>query len=82
MSDTSLAAYESLRDQLPSLRDIIHAEIILENATCDEIEELYTLRHQTASARIRELVQAGKIYDTGLRRDTRSGRKARVYAAR
>lgn len=37
------------------------------------------MRHQTASARVRELVLAGLIEDTGKRRKTRSGRGARVY---
>jgi predicted transcriptional regulator len=82
MSDTSLDAYESVQPYSPSLREMIYEEITLENATCDEIEELFNLRHQTASARIRELVQMGLIYDTGARRKTRSGRAARVYSVR
>jgi hypothetical protein len=48
-------------------------------ATCDEVEETMQLKHQTASARIRELVLDDKIIDTGLRRKTRSGSGARIY---
>jgi predicted transcriptional regulator len=49
------------------------------NATCDEIEIRFGLRHQTASARVRELSLMKAIKDSGNRRDTRSGRSARVY---
>jgi Fic family protein len=49
--------------------------------TCDEVERLTGMSHQTASARITELVIEGKVRDTGIRRKTRSGRSARVYEA-
>jgi hypothetical protein len=48
-------------------------------ATCDEVEEVLQLKHQTASARIRELVIDEKLIDTGRRRKTRSGSSARIY---
>lgn len=48
-------------------------------ATCDEVEVALGLRHQTASARLRELVLKGAIKDSGARRLTRSKRKAAVY---
>lgn len=48
-------------------------------ATCEEVEGILRMPHQTASARIRDLAKDGAIYDTGARRPTRSGRKARVY---
>lgn len=47
--------------------------------TCDEVEIVTGLKHQTASARIRELALKGLIKDSGKRRLTRSGRKAVVY---
>lgn len=50
--------------------------------TCDELEVALGLRHQTASARLRELVLMGRVFDTQHRRPTRSGRKAAVYALR
>ncbi len=50
-----------------------------EGATCDEIEVETGLRHQTASARCRELELAGRIDKTPTKRPTRSGRAARVY---
>ena len=47
--------------------------------TCDEVENLMDGRHQTISARIRELSQMNMIRDSGKVRKTRSGRNARVY---
>ena len=47
--------------------------------TCDQVEQVLSERHQSVSARIRELVIAGRIYDSGERRATRSGKEARVY---
>jgi hypothetical protein len=82
-SDTSEAAADSLGEEaLRRLRKAIFEWIRtrpLQGATCDEVEVVLNLRHQTASARIRELVLDGFIYDTGARRQTRSRRSARVY---
>ena len=77
--DTSTDAAESIRKHVgPLHRQVLKR--IEPDATCDEVEVATGLAHQTASARIRELVQLGLIYDTGKRRPTRSGRQARVYA--
>jgi len=85
-SDTSISAADSLDDSLLSrLRAQVFALIDVrgENgATCDEVEVALELRHQTASARVRELALGGLIFDTGRRRQTRSGRAARVYCAK
>lgn len=48
-------------------------------ATCDEVEASMELRHQTASARIHELMKAGSIVDSGTVRKTRSNRNAVVW---
>lgn len=48
-------------------------------ATCDEVERELGLRHQTASARCRELELARRIVKTQDKRPTSSGRRARVY---
>lgn len=61
--------------------DYIERQGVL-GATDDEIEVSLTMRHQTASARRRELVKAGKVvadtYGMG-RRETRSGATATVW---
>jgi hypothetical protein len=80
--DTSTAAADSLDDSLLTrMRAQVFTIIDLRprGATCDEIEVALNLRHQTASARVRELALGGLIFDTGERRETRSGRPARVY---
>jgi hypothetical protein len=58
-----------------------HIKACPDGATCDEVEIALRLRHQTASARIRDLVLDGLLFDSGVRRETRSGAKARVYSA-
>jgi hypothetical protein len=50
-----------------------------DGATCDEVEAHLNMRHQTASARVRELVLKEGILYSGNKRRTRSGRNARVY---
>lgn len=50
-------------------------------ATRDEVEVETGLKHQTATARVRELVQMGVVVETGMKRDTRSGRSAVVCVA-
>ena len=88
-SETSKAAGESvgrvsMRDKVYSLisqrtktgRESLFTD---EGATDDELERLLRMRHQTASARRRELVLLGKVVDSGRTRKTRSGCKATVW---
>ena len=83
--ETSLEAHKSQKDKAPVDASKILAYIIREDrpkgATCDEIEVALSLSHQTASARVRDLFKAGSIRDSGLRRNTRTGRKATVWEA-
>jgi hypothetical protein len=84
-SDTSKAAALDIHESAPSIRGRVRVKIVCAGGfgrTCDEIESLMHLRHQTASARIRELVLQGLIEDSGQRRSTRSGRGAIVYVSR
>ena len=48
-------------------------------ATDDEIERKLWMRHQTVSARRRELVLMGLVKESGETRATSSGRKANVW---
>lgn len=85
-SDTSEDAAESVVGSARAVREKVwhHIDRCIRRGdtgkTCDAIEVELRMRHQTASARIRELVLAGRLFDTGERRLTRSGRKAAVYA--
>lgn len=48
-------------------------------ATCDEVEADIGMIHQSASARIRGLVQVGMLRPSGTQRKTRRGRRAIVW---
>lgn len=81
-SDTSEAAAQTMERPAPNLRERVAravAESGFRGMTCDEVESTLELRHQTASARLRELVLCGRIVDSNNRRATRSGRYAAVY---
>lgn len=80
-SDTSEAAAEEIKPSAGHLRGLVAAHISgrSDGATCDEVEAALGMRHQTASARIRELALSGAISDSGKRRLTRSRRGAVVW---
>ena len=50
--------------------------------TCDELEKITKMRHQTASARVVELLTEGRLVRTARRRQTRSGRMASVMVTK
>jgi len=80
-TDTSIEAAESImpfrgRDQF---RIYLWIESQEAGATCCEVERALSMAHQTASARINDLLRANRVFDTGDRRKTKSGRPARVY---
>lgn len=83
--DTSEDAAESMIGDAPHLRALVYAEIWKSTKyaepglTCENVEDILEMKHQTASARITELLLGGHIVDTGERRPNRSLRAARVY---
>jgi hypothetical protein len=85
VQQTSLDAHESIKPTAAAVRGRILAELQARGstgATCDELEQALNMKHQTVSARITEMKKSGTIYDTGHRRDTRTGRGAAVLRAR
>jgi len=81
-NDTSRGAAEAIAPHVSRLAEEVLEQIWLcgeEGSTCDEIEFLKDMKHQTVSARIRELKIKGRIKDSGLRRKTRSDRPAIVW---
>ena len=87
-SETSKEAAESIRKDLGPMCRIIRSTIAssMNGLTCSEIEEQLEMKHQTASARLRDLQKAGFIEwkinpETGkhFRRKTSSGRWGKVY---
>lgn len=92
-ADTSRDAAASIVDQVNGMcRDVLHAIRNAEDGlTCDEVEQLLGMKHQTASARIRDLTSCqpalleqrmNVLTGKPARRLTRSGRTARVYYAK
>lgn len=79
-SDTSEAAADSFgeEDRGQDRWKVLRAVDVVTGSTCDEIEAFTGLKHQTASARVNDLVKAGLLVDSGERRPTRSNRPARV----
>lgn len=76
--DTSKNAAMSMLSKAGVIREEVF-NAIGDGSTCDEVEQTLDLKHQTASPRLRELAQTGRIRDSGARRLTRSGRKAIVW---
>ena len=89
-TETSKDAAESIKDKingmcLEVLRCVRNYE---DGLTCDEVEQILGMKHQTASARLNDLSKCQPAFlqhhfdsSTGkpLRRHTRSGRTARIY---
>jgi hypothetical protein len=89
-SDTSYEAAKSLSTDLPFIRQRVLAVVqaAKNGITCESLEMLTNLKHQTASARLKELQDLGKIEwrinpDTGkhCRAVNASGRSAKLYFA-
>lgn len=81
-SPTSKAAADSMSGRTKDLCArilVCFGDVGAVGMTCDQVEEALELRHQTASARIVELVGSGDLVKTDRTRPTRSGRAAAVY---
>ncbi len=80
MQQTSIEAFDSIQGYVPTLNQRVF-KIIKDNQgmTCDEIEVILGIRHQTISSRITHLSKIGVIVDSAQRRKTRSGRNAIVW---
>lgn len=82
--DNSIDALDTMRAAAPTLLDKLYTLIESSGAhglSCDEVEAITELSHQTASPRINELAKAGRIVSTE-KRLTRSGRKANIWVAK
>lgn len=80
MQQTSIEAGNSIRPGLAhSMQKVIMDELRVSPGTCDEMEVLTGYKHQTTSARIRELALANRIINSGTTRLTRGGRNAIVW---
>lgn len=77
-SDTSEAAARSINPAAMRVRARVLLAATPDGLTSDELEQITGWLHQTASARLRELVLTGDAYDSSDRRPTRHGRMATV----
>lgn len=82
--DTSRQAFQSVLDALPAVdaQIVAHIERIsyMGGATCAEIEAATGLKHQTVSAQVRHMVEAGLLVDSGTTRKNENGRACTVWA--
>lgn len=81
--ETSIQAHESQKDKAPldRVRLLDRIRKYATGISCDRLEVLLGMKHQTASARLRDLAIAGKIVDSGRRETTSTGRKAICWKA-
>ena len=77
--DTSKEAYLSVIPLISDMKARILTAIRANPSTDDGLEHLLNMKHQTLSARRRELVKDKLIEESGDYMKTRSGRKARVW---
>lgn len=74
-------AHLSVKEHVGAIRLLVVRYVYRQKAkgaTCDEIERMLGLSHQTVSARVTEAKARGEIVPNGERRPTRSGRMAAV----
>lgn len=80
-ADTRLAARDSMREHSSRLREqVLDAVRKHGPINCDALEAVLGLSHQTCSARVHELMKAGKILAHD-KRPTRTGRMAVAWIA-
>jgi len=76
-NDTAVAEKPSAANDRARILDFIRSRGVV-GATSDECQAWFGLSHQTGSARVAELLQAGIIIESGHRRKTRRNRDADV----
>lgn len=77
--DTSAEAAASLANIAGDALKVFDTIFLGGGLTCDQVEVKLNRSHQSISARVNDLMSKGWIMDSGLRRLTRSGRKATVW---
>lgn len=78
--DTSRQAFTSVLAALPSIDARIVRCIEQGIGTCADIEAATDLKHQTVSAQVRHMVEAGLLVDSGTTRKNANGRGCIVWA--
>ncbi|MER3478836.1 MAG: hypothetical protein C4287_23215 [Leptolyngbya sp. ERB_1_2] len=79
--ETSAAAAHSLKPKAGIIRQrVIAAYLVFGPQTADEVARRLGVSILTVRPRVSELVNLGRLIDTGVRRANESGHKAKVYA--
>ena len=83
VQDTSLEAYEAIKPFTPDLRLRVYNEVLrrADGATCEQIETSLELSHQSASARINELVYDGLLVKGEKKGVNKTGKSAILWQA-
>lgn len=83
LQETSLQAHRSQKDKAPTDCMVVYNRLrkYPRGATCDRLEQVLGMSHQTTSARLNDLARRGKILDSGRREKTRTGRPAICWKA-
>ena len=80
---TSLEAATAVKPKAKAMREKVFDAIKRDNGlTCDEVCAILRIDGNSARPRIRELVIADRVIDSGQRRPTDNGRKAIVWTVR
>jgi len=78
-TETSVDAALSIRSELPRLEALVLWFLQSQPATAQEIEIGLQMAGSTVRPRLVALRERGKVEDSGLRRETQSGRRAVVW---
>lgn len=84
-SDTSREAADAMKYSAETLRETVFNYLNYrgaEGATDEEIQDDLDMAGNTERPRRRELQEAGKVRDSGMRRTTKTGRQAVVWTTR
>ena len=82
MVNTSLDSWRRTQPTIPTKQSLVLCTIYNSEAglTCRQVEQQTGLSHQSASARIKELLDLGDIKIRGTVEDKKTNRTVRVYA--
>jgi hypothetical protein len=79
---TSAAAFETTPAPVRKTQRVRVLEYITAHklCQCEDVENALQISHQSASARIADLLRDGRLVDTGLTAKTKAGKTARLVA--
>lgn len=79
---TSREAAVEIAPRTETLRDMAYQVLKAKAMSADEVAEWLEVDRLSVRPRISELVELGRVFDTGMRSTNRSGRKAIIWGAK